>query len=97
MTKGVRPKGALAPEMMKMFLAEYVAERAPRSRYASAFERSEGWVSEYLAANPGALEAAAAKLSSTYEMEELLAVLPGFWAFMKAKDPGLHERPTGMY
>lgn len=94
---GVKPKGALAPEMMKLFLAEYLAERAPRSRIASAYERSEGWVSEYLAANPGVLEAAAKKLSPSYEMEELLALLPGFLAFMKAKDPGLHERPTGMY
>jgi hypothetical protein len=93
-----KPKKVESPALLKMFLAEYVSDRFPLSRIEDSWPLAKQWVDEYLCEHPGALEQAIPHLDPLdWELEELIFLLPGFMEFIKVREPGLHERPTGMY
>lgn len=91
------PRAFFAPNLLKMYLVDYVVNRTPKSRIADAPEVVPKWVDEYLTDFKDEVSAKVASLPNDFSVEELPMALPGFVAFMKKKDPGLHEKPTGMY
>jgi len=84
-------------DLLEMFLVDFVSDRTPRSRIHLSRENVKTWVTKYLQMHPGALSRAASQLPPTCEVEELVALLPDFWDYMKTQDPELLDRPTGMY